>query len=81
MASNNINVSICNSGLINSNEEPNIAATADALFACKCCGKGCLEIKCPFCVKEALFYEGVQTKNFYLHLKNGKICQNRRHPY
>ena len=81
MASKHINMSIYKSGLFISNEEPHIAATPDALVECQCCGKGCLEIKCPYCVKEAFIFEGVQTKGFCLHLKDGKICLNRLHPY
>ena len=31
-----------------------IGASPDGLVECSCCGKGLLEIKCPYCIKEKL---------------------------
>ena len=35
-------------GLWISTESPFIAASPDGLVSCSCCGKGCIEIKCPW---------------------------------
>lgn len=40
------------SGLIVSIENPNLGASPDGLISCDCCGDGCLEIKCPFTLRE-----------------------------
>ena len=29
-------------------------ASPDGIITCTCCGKGVLEVKCPFCVKDCL---------------------------
>lgn len=36
------------SGLFISKDNPLVRASPDALVSCQCCGKGLLEIKCPF---------------------------------
>lgn len=45
---------ITDSGLFISTERPYIGASPDAIVTCECCGKGVVEIKCPFCFKEEL---------------------------
>ena len=35
-------------------EQPFVAASLDGIVSCTCCGKGTVEVKCPFCVKEGL---------------------------
>ena len=40
------------SGLVISKDYPFIAATPDAFRQCACCGKGVVEIKCPYCTKD-----------------------------
>jgi len=34
-------------GLLISKSKPFVAASSDGTVVCSCCGKGCLEIKCP----------------------------------
>lgn len=36
------------SGFVISREIPYIGASPDGFVQCDCCGKGCIEIKCPF---------------------------------
>lgn len=48
------NFTICDAGLFISTERPYIGASPDAIVACDCCGRGVVEIKCPFCYKENL---------------------------
>lgn len=39
-------------GLIINSNYPNLAATPDGIIECACCGRGCIEIKCPYCVRK-----------------------------
>ena len=45
------NLTIENAGLCLSMECPYIGASPDAFVMCDCCGKGCVEVKCPYCHK------------------------------
>lgn len=45
---NHSDVTISESGLFVLKEVPYLGASPDALVACSCCGKGLVEIKCPF---------------------------------
>ena len=42
------NLEVKESGLFLSCKYPHIGASPDGLVTCKCCGKGLLEVKCPF---------------------------------
>ncbi len=39
---------VVNSGLLINRENPLLRASPDAVVSCHCCGKGLLEIKCPY---------------------------------
>jgi len=41
------------SGLVLSSDYPHLGASPDAITNCDCCGKGTLEIKCPFSKKDS----------------------------
>lgn len=43
-----------NAGLFISIERPYIGASPDGIVMCDCCGKGAVEVKCPFCFKDGL---------------------------
>lgn len=47
LKNNHTNFSVNNSGLIINPKFPFIGASPDGIICCDCCGKGCLEIKCP----------------------------------
>ena len=47
-------LSITEAGLFVDYRDPYLDAFPDGLVKCKCCGKGVLEVKCPFCHKENL---------------------------
>ena len=34
--------------------KPYLGASPDSIVNCKCCGKGVLEVKCPYCIKDGL---------------------------
>lgn len=41
-------------GLFVSTERPHTGASPDSIITCECCGKGTVEVKCPFCFKEGI---------------------------
>lgn len=49
------NLEIKPAGLYVDVERPYIGASPDRIITCTCCGRGCLEVKCPFCVKDGFF--------------------------
>ena len=64
-----------------STKEPHIAATPDALINCDCCGEVCLEIKCPFCIKDQFVFEGMSFPNFCLASDGQETKLKMTHPY
>lgn len=42
------NLQVCMCGFLVNTAYPEVGASPDGLTTCECCGKGCLEIKCPF---------------------------------
>ena len=48
------NFKISNAGLFIDDTHPFLRASPDGMVKCSCCGKGVLEIKCPFCHKDDL---------------------------
>ncbi|XP_031334306.1 uncharacterized protein LOC116164293 [Photinus pyralis] len=60
------NFVIKTSGLIINSMFPCFGASPDGLVNCDCCGSGCLEIKCPYCVRDSNVEELVHFKNMCL---------------
>ena len=63
---------------------PFIGASPDGLLECKCCGKGVLEVKCPWIAKDEKSLESVaeNRKEFCLQKNSSGSLQLRRdHPY
>ena len=54
------------SGLVVSTERPFLGASPDGIIQCSCCGKGLLEIKCPYVLKEAHISSALGTRAFCL---------------
>ncbi|XP_046585019.1 uncharacterized protein LOC124291985, partial [Haliotis rubra] len=63
------NFSVEECGLFLSCEYPHLGATPDGIVDCSCCGRGCLEIKCPFCAKD----DFVDSNIVYLEEINGSL--------
>ena len=57
---------VSKSGLVVSTERPFLGASPDGIIQCSCCGKGVLEIKCPFVLKEAHISTVLGTRAFCL---------------
>lgn len=60
-------------------ERPFVGASPDRIITCTCCGKGVLEVKCPYCIKDGLPQE--DQENFCMTQKNGKWSLRRDHAY
>uniref|UniRef100_A0AAY5KB43 YqaJ viral recombinase domain-containing protein n=1 Tax=Esox lucius TaxID=8010 RepID=A0AAY5KB43_ESOLU len=48
------NFSVQLSGLVVRNDQPHLGASPDGLVSCSCCGRGTLEIKCPYKYRDGL---------------------------
>jgi len=53
-------------GLVLDPTNPFIGASPDGIISCSCCGKGVVEVKCPFSCKDKSFDEAVKDKAFCL---------------
>ncbi|XP_070395694.1 uncharacterized protein [Dermacentor albipictus] len=66
------------SGLHLSTAYPFIGASPDAIVSCSCCGKGVVELKCPFLLKGA---EEITTQNSCLRDTGGTFKLKTDHAY
>lgn len=57
-----------NSGMVINPLWPFIGASPDGTITCKCCGRGVLEIKCPYCYR-GLSIEAAATEDNKFCLK------------
>ncbi len=74
--------SITNSGFVINPEWPFIGATPDGVVSCACCGKGVMEIKCPYCHKGQNIEDCIQDKNFCIKKNSDGILElDRSHGY
>ncbi|XP_038128927.1 uncharacterized protein LOC119775105 [Cyprinodon tularosa] len=64
------------SGFIINPKFPQVGASPDAIVLCTCCGKGCVEIKCPFKYRDNTILEACRSgdKNFCLEMVDGKAA-------
>lgn len=60
---------------------PEIGATPDALVHCACCGKGCVEIKCPFKHQDHNILQACTDKEFCLQFTEGRMEFKQTHKY
>ncbi|XP_041376642.1 uncharacterized protein LOC121389093 [Gigantopelta aegis] len=75
------NLKIEDSGFIISTDFPHLGASPDGVVSCDCCGKFCLEIKCPFSVRENSLDKCCDPKFFLGKNDNGIIQLKRDHAY
>lgn len=65
-------------GLVLNEKYPQFGASLDGHTSCDCCGKGCLEIKCPFSMKDKHHLD----LSWLLDSQSNNTKQlERRHPY
>ena len=58
-----------------------IAASLDGIVTCKCHGKGLIEIKCPYSIREKKISESVRESDFLITNYNGRVTLYRNHKY
>ena len=56
-------------------------ATPDFLCSCDCCGEGCGEVKCPYCLKDSDFSDYVQRRNACLYSEGNEYRLKKNHQY
>ena len=59
-------------GLLVCTRQPSLAATPDDVVSCGCCGKGLLEIKCPFKYWNSQPAR-IEDESFYLHKVGSEV--------
>jgi len=75
------NFSVKDSGLIINPKWPFIGATPDGSVSCTCCGKGVMEIKCPYCHHGESIADAAEDKNFCLEKDSNGLYLKHAHAY
>ena len=57
MKAQHSNFSISVSGLVINTQYPHLGACPDAVTMCECCGKGVVELKCPYSARDFTLQE------------------------
>ena len=71
-----------NNGLVLNPSWPHIGASPDGIVCCKCCGKGTLEIKCPYCHRgEGIDVVASDPKSCLIKTQDGSIALDKTHTY
>ena len=79
---NHSNFTIRESGLVINPKWSYISASPDRIVGCSCCGKRCLEIKCPYSDKDNHITYIAGQKNSYLYYQeDGTVFLKSNHPY
>lgn len=68
-------------GLCLDPEYPYLGASPDSLVSCSCCGKGCVEVKCPYLLKDCSIVEYSSQKASCLTTCEEGICLKKDHAY
>ena len=66
-------------GLFIDPDLPYLGASPDSIVSCTCCGKGVVEVKCPFCFKDGLPTEDDQS--FCMTKQDDVWALKKNHPY
>ena len=76
------NFKVTAAGLVLHTSWPFLGASLDGFVTCDCCGDGCVEIKCPFCVKDKEIKNAAEKITFcMISDENGEISLSRDHAY
>ena len=82
LAQSHVDMMVVDSGLVINPEWPHLGASPDGLVLCACCGKGVVEIKCPYCHHDEDI-ETVTTNNSSCLVKSadGSLHLDQTHTY
>ncbi|PFX34305.1 hypothetical protein AWC38_SpisGene888 [Stylophora pistillata] len=76
------NLVLADSGLHIRQIWPYLGASSDNIVECNCCGKGAVEIKCPYKHKDVCLSEASMVdRTFCLEQKNGILSLKKSHQY
>ena len=76
------NFQILDSGLVINPQWAFIGASPDGVIQCTCCGRGVLEIKCPYCHRDSSVIAAArEDPKFCLKEVNGKLTLDEKHSY
>lgn len=64
---------VSESGLVIDASYPHMGASPDGIVTCACCGRGVIEIKCPYSCRDKTFLEA--TGDYYQVQAEMKFCQ------
>ena len=81
MKEKHINFHVRTCGTFINQQYPWLHATPDFLCSCDCCGEGCGEVKCPYCLKDTDFEDYIDKYNSCLKSENGAVILKREHAY
>ena len=76
-----IELEVSLSGLIIHTSYPHMGASPDGIVNCVCCGKGVLEIKCPYSCVDRSFLEASSEQRFFLELIDDTFHLKKEHAY
>ena len=68
-------------GLFLHNEYPFLGGSPDRIVSCSCCGKACLEVKCPISINYTTPFDPNAKLPYLYKDDNNKLSLNRRHKY
>ena len=74
------NVKISECGLCLCREMPFVGGSPDRMVSCSCCGKFCLEVKCPFSIRHTTPVDP-QVHLPYLKRRDDQLVLNENHKY
>ena len=81
MKEKHINFQVTKYGTFINKQYPWLHATPDFLCWCDCCGDGCGEVKCPYCLKDTDLEQYINKYNSCLKSENGDASLKREHAY
>lgn len=81
MANNHTNFKVEKSGLHIDVANTFLGASPDAMVSCACCGNGCLEVKCPYLLKNLEMGQYLDLKTSPLTCEAGEVSLKRSHAY
>ena len=77
-----LDFNLCGSGLWVSCEVPYLAGSPDGVTECRCCGRGIVEVKCPYQLRDSTMEEFLADKNSCMVAdENGCPSLRRKHQH
>ena len=68
------NFEVSDSGLVIHPSYPLMGSSPDSFVECDCCGRGVIEVKCPFsCKQESITKKASEGNHFFLKVSSGNL--------